>query len=381
MRSDLRHDPLPPDPRRPPIPYVAGFETIIRPHTPPQPFGPYNSPRGEGRQPADRDEDLALTHSEFCLLHPPENTPVPKDRPGLPIRLLKQLSCERCSGAKVFRCMLNNDDRRIHVAKIYDPLYYWYPNDVSFWADLEYSVEAGAYEDIWDAGLDGKYTPKYYGSWAIQVPFSASPPVERTVCLIIMEELDGFTMESLLAKNLQSRIPPHRRLEIVGDVLEIKQKLEFAGVQHRDVAPRNIMLSNHEPFQVKFFDFNIATCLKRPGARTRKLPKDRPMNPIYLYWHRAPSDFSSWIPEPHRSRPEVWRGWAKRRWFGIKDFVDVDEAKSFYLWTPEDEALPVEYVEPFPDPPPRQESDSWIRPRPSREQSPDKAADFSRKNT
>lgn len=362
---NYRHEPLPPDPRRPPIPYVAGFETLVKPHTPPQPFGPQNSKRGEGRRPARYEQMEGVTHSEWCLTHPPENTPVPDNVPARSLRLLKQLSCERCTGAKVFSCVVDGNEHQTLVAKIYDPLYYAYVEDVAWQADMDYSVEAGAYEDIRDAGLDGKYTPKYYGSWAIQVSFSTSPPIKRTVCLVLMEHLKGFTMESLIQTNLKSRIPPIQRLDIMGRILEIDQKLKFAGVRHADLEPRNIMLVNldldqYKPPRIVLFDFNIASCLNRPGCKMQKYPTTRPINPLYTTWRCPPSIFEFWVPEPHLSRPEVWRGWAKRRWHKSREFIDDQEAESFYLWGPEEEALPVEFVDPSPDPPLRETAaPSW----------------------
>jgi serine/threonine protein kinase len=295
------------------------------------------------------------------LTHPPENTPVPDNVPARCLRLLKELSCERCTGAKVFSCVVDGNERQTLVAKIYDPLYYAYVEDVAWQADKDYSVEAGAYEDIWDLGLDGKYSPKYYGSWAIQVPFSASPLIERTVCLVLMEHLEGFTIHSLMKKELTDLIPPSERLEIMGQVLEIYSKLEFAGVRHCDLAPRNVMLANldldhYKPPRTVLFDFNIASCLNRPGRKAEKWPTTRPLNPLYSCWHYVPDSFEAFIPEPHRSRVEVWRGWVKRRWYNSKEFSSFKEAEALFMWKPENEVLPVEYVEPFPDPTPEEKA-------------------------
>ncbi|KAI9148295.1 actin cytoskeleton organization and biogenesis [Paramyrothecium foliicola] len=280
MKSGSRHRPLPPDPRRPPCPYAAGFETLMRSHTPPAPLGPWNNKRGQGQQPAPFEQTRSLTHSHS-------------------VRLLAQLSCERCTGAKVFRCVVDGNEHQTLVAKIYNPLYYAYLDDVSFVADMHYSIEAAAYQDIWRAGLDGKYTPKYHGSWAIQV-------------------------------------------------LEIDKKLEFAGVLPLDLAPRNVMLvgldlDRYKSPRIVLFDFNIACCLNRPGARYERVPGNHPMNPLFSHWYGIPADFESWLPQPHCFRPEIWRGWVKRRWYGSPEFMDSKEAEEIFAWLPEHENLPVEF--------------------------------------
>ncbi|KAH7322394.1 hypothetical protein B0I35DRAFT_425755 [Stachybotrys elegans] len=345
------YEPLPHDPRRPPIPYVAGFETLLTAHTPPPPLGPYNTKRGEGREEASEDETEHFTHSEWCLRHPPEGALVVDNPSPKAMRLLEQLSCPCCAGPKVFRCVLGDSENKTFAAKIYDPLYYMFPGDVSYWADVDYSVEAGAYEVIRDAGLDGRYTPKYHGSWAMQVPFSAQ--ITRTVCLVLMEDLKGVTMHTLLQKNLYIRIPPTQRLDILAEIFEIYRKLQFAGVLHQDLAPRNIILMNlnlnhYTPPRVVVFDFNIASILNRPTSKYPRVPGTRPMSPMYMYWISPPTNFGRWVPEPYCSQPATWRGWAYKRWYHSKEFGDIKEAREAFCRDLEVE-WPIEFAEPLPD--------------------------------
>jgi hypothetical protein len=331
----------------------------MRRHDPPQPFGPLNSKKGKGRQPLNT---RGHSQTEWCLLHPPSNTPVPEDRPTRSLTLLEDLTDPHSQGAKVFRCFMDGNDCQTFVAKIYDPLYYEYTCDVCYYAEKDYSVETASYEDIQEAGLDGKYTPKYYGSWAINIPFSTSPPVERTVCLVIMEDLKGPTMSSLLREQLASRIPPAQRLEILGDAFEIGQRLEFwAGVRHEDITPRNIILEDLDlrrnmPPRVVVFDFNVARCFRRPNSKENSSynPGTRPDNPLHIYWTSSPSmSYGTWIPEPHVSNGAAWRGWLVTRWGDSTEFMDKEEALEHFIWSPENDSDPVVFVEPYPDPVPQ----------------------------
>jgi serine/threonine protein kinase len=333
---------------------MPGFQTTIHCHVPPQPFGPFYSQDEKGRYEVRPLDMPSVPHSEWCLRHPPGNGGQPAKPVTYSIRLLEQLSCKQCHGPKVFSCSLGDREEELYVVKIYDPLYYKYPMDVTYWAELDYSYESAAYQDLEISGLSGRYTPKYYGSWSFNLPFPSKQPLQRTVCCVLMEKLNGYTLESILIKSLTYRVPPTDRLNILAEVLEIEKKLEFAGVRHRDVAPRNVMLvgldlDNYKRPKVMLFDFNVSFCLNRPNCRKRKPPVSRPLNHMCFCWDGPPDDFEFWVPEPHRSRQEAWRGWVKTRWYKSAEFAD-GEADSFCLYGSEIEDDPVEHVPPNPDP-------------------------------
>lgn len=348
-------NPLPPYPRRPKLPYVAGFKVHMRRHVPPPPFGVFYSEKGQGRRPLMGLNPPDLTHSEWYLSHPLQESPPHSDQTVHTLRIVEQIACKESHGPKVVRCSLDEREDQHFVAKIFDPLYYLYPDDVSYNVEKDYSFEAAAYEDLERSGMDGQYTPKYYGSWTFDIPFPSAPNGVRPVRLVLMEELCGSTIASLLTTGLALRIPPVERLDILGRILEIERILDFAGVRHRDVAPRNVMLvgldlDNYKPPRVFLFDFNVSVSLNRPSCRFHEYPAFRPVNPRLFWWFEHPMEFDQWVPEPHRSRVEVWRGWVKYRWYDSKEFADYEEAGKWY-WGEDQESAPVEHVTPYPDGP------------------------------
>ncbi|KAI9163416.1 major facilitator superfamily domain-containing protein [Paramyrothecium foliicola] len=202
----------------------------------------------------------------------------------------------------------------------------------------DYSWEAAAYQDLGSSGLNGRFTPKYYGSYSFNVPVPSTSFVERTVCCILMQKLNGYTMHSLMVKDLTYRIPSKDRLEILGQIMEIKERLEFGGVLHDDVAPRNVVLVN-----LNLEDYKFPRVTKTSGNPSSE-------SDVFLVgWtsHRLQGLDCRASQVASRGR-----GWVRSRWYKSEEFAAYEEAESFYFYGPEIVEDPVEHVEPDPDPTP-----------------------------
>lgn len=346
-------EPLP-DPHRPEFPYCSGLGLSIRRHTPPTPFGPCYY-KGAERQEAFRSHMAEFSQSEWCLQCPPADPWPHADQTVHHLRVIDQLACRDGRGAQVLRCHLDQDESRVYVAKIYDALYYSFcigytPFDVTFLADMDYSREAAAYEDLHDAGDDGLYAPKYYGSWTFDMTLLDRAQTPRPVRMVLMEWVPGVSLQSLIDSGEAYHIPPEQRLDILAAALELDTKVAFSGIRHRDFAPRNVIwvpsdADKHSPL-VRLVDFNISVAMGRPNSKYRKPRSKLPISPMYIHWRATLNEFTYWTPEPHRSRLAAFRGWLKARWEHSAEFTLHAE------WMDPDRVnfdVPIETVQPFPD--------------------------------
>ncbi|KAH7013882.1 hypothetical protein EDB80DRAFT_711002 [Ilyonectria destructans] len=336
----------PPDPRRPQLPYRRGLDLSIRRHSPPPPI-------------------REVTQSEWCVLYPPADSSSPHPDPTLhKLRILDELVCKDGRGSQIVRCCLDDDESQVYVAKIYDALYYSFtysstPVDVTWRADMDYRCEAAAYEDLQKAEVDGVLVPKYYGSWTFDVPLFGSDIV-RPVRMVLMEWIQGVTMYSLVEEGQATRIPPQQRLNILAGAMDVYCKLSFHGVNHRDFAPRNIVLvgsniENDLP-RILLIDLNRTVATNRPNSISPSFITERPPNPITCLWGTCDNEFLSWVPQPHRSKPSVFKGWMKTTWENSKEFDAPIGWNLRRLQADEIEICP-----PLPDAEPEDPSAHWRR--------------------
>ncbi|KAI8675357.1 EKC/KEOPS complex subunit BUD32 [Fusarium keratoplasticum] len=326
----------PPDPRRPDFPYHNGLTLTIRPHVPPPPFGLTGYTRGLERQEAPREEVAKFPQSEWCLRNPvAETAPHPDVTEEQMLKIVGCIACKDGRGAQVVRCQVGHDLSNVYVAKIYDPLYYSFsdpdfgtPIDVTYRADQDYSRETAAFEDLKADGADGRFSPKYYGSWTFDMPLTGTPPVLRPVRLVLMEYIKGTDLWTIMERDGEAlgfhTVPPEQRLEIFAKAAEAETNLKFHGVIHRDFSPRNVMIADpvtsegvdsHTP-RVILIDFNNSTCANRPNYIYKEFWETPPIpvSPRYNWWGGCPNEFSQWVPEPHRSQDAVFNGWLVTRW-------------------------------------------------------------------
>ncbi|KAF4978576.1 hypothetical protein FZEAL_5068 [Fusarium zealandicum] len=349
-----RWKPLP-DPQRPDFPYQAGLDLSIRRHVPPVPFGrPYE--KGSERQIAPRKDIESVPQSEWCLSNPPTSTADHPDPTPHSLCIVDGVACEDGRGAQVVKCRLDGDETRVYVGKIFDPFYYSHIDrdmeiavDVAWEADKDYSREAAAFEGLSRSKVDGIYAPEYYGSWTFQMLAPGAPQTTRPVRMILMEWIQGVSMWSLIKSREVYRFPPQQRLDILAEAMEALSRMDFYGVIHGDFAPRNLILvglgTSNVVSKVVLVDFGKSIVHRLPNF-PYKLPRTHlPMNPEYRHWGPCSAEFSSWIPEPHRSRPAAFKGWLKAQWGTSPDFASRDEDMSRH--SDDDES--VEMVSPAED--------------------------------
>ncbi|KAH6857057.1 hypothetical protein B0I37DRAFT_89440 [Chaetomium sp. MPI-CAGE-AT-0009] len=300
----------PPNPDRARCPYVAGFQMAVSPHTPPAPFGGANY-RHPGARRADGYDTITAggyTQTRYCVkdLEPDEAPPSvtsPNPNPMLVVESVVRGGDK--AGAQVVTCRWDNDPSKTrYLAKVYDPLYYDFEGaehrgiatDVVWNAERDYSVEAGAYEELkayetkWAAtataipqdksnDIRGCY-PAYYGSFAFRPKVVVGGlTYTRTVPLVLTEYLPGPSMEQMITvKHVKN---PDRRgfdtvIELPGTdaarihafarAAESYLKLARAGVAQGDFAPRNIFLLGDlqsPTLRAVISDFNIAGVFSR----------------------------------------------------------------------------------------------------------------------
>jgi len=187
------------------------------------------------------------------------------------------------------------------VAKIYDPLYdhgfdcYDNKRDVIVLADGDYSREAAAYETLQQSAAAQACIPEYHGSWTIQVQITIGDKTHlRHIRLVLMEHINGTVMSSIMPHLL----PAPTRSRIMQKVLEAETVVFNAGVHHRDVSPRNVMLVSSSnsytdsDLRIVVIDFNVSNILDRSArchgdpdldAIREKWP-GRMVGPITRFW-------------------------------------------------------------------------------------------------
>jgi len=273
---------------KPPLPYTVGATFTAYRHEPDTPFGHgYDTPR-----PPFKTGNFWLPQIEYCLSQPP-----------LPGRTLKEsrtltiTSLIRTGYTYSAQVVVVN---KAMVAKIYDPLYdngfdcYDNKRDAVVLADGDYSREAAAYETLQQSAEARTCTPKYHGSWTIQVQTTIGDKTHvRHVRLVLIEHVNGTVMSSIMPQLL----PAATRSRIMQRVLEAETVVFNAGVHHRDMSPRNVVLVSSSnlytdsDLRVVIIDFNVSNVLDL-GARCsgdldhaiRETWPGRMVGPITRFW-------------------------------------------------------------------------------------------------
>ncbi|CAG9986383.1 unnamed protein product [Clonostachys byssicola] len=332
MAPPLGSLPTPPDPRRPPLPYHSGASFTIRPHQPPVPFG-----AGYFTEPPARERFTSLDfwagvkspQTDWCLRERPLIETPPADGQPHVFHILSQIVCRDGRGPQVVRCYLDECRAKTYVAKIFDPLYYQYPGDVTWSADHDYSLESSAYTEIQNSSLDGQFTPRYHGSFTFTLPLLDTPQstgLTYPARLVLMEDVQGVSMETLMTNDLYLKIPLALRLDITAQILETDCRLRFIGVMQNDLAPRNVMLSMDPddlaspPSRTVLLDFSYSHVVTWKNSKNQSLLQPRgslPKGPICFHWDQgSPRDFGPWVPPPigRFGETEAWNDWLLERW-------------------------------------------------------------------
>ncbi|KAL7896098.1 hypothetical protein HDV63DRAFT_388700 [Trichoderma sp. SZMC 28014] len=319
------------DDLNPGLPYLPGAVLKIQQCRPHAPFGPKYQDRTSRTSNRDLLEQCG-TPSRACLHSPPlEGEPIanPETRT---IIINSQIAGGNGRGAQIVKCHYEDGETPI-VAKIYDPLYYRWPDgDPPYYADLNFTTEAAAFITLQD--MDKEHTigyprvrealkgsiPQYYGCWTCEMPLADGQ--RRDVRLILMEYIPFRSMYSIIMDGGVASIPAETRMQLLAKAYEIYAWLKYFGVNQKDLAPRNIM-ADPSSGRVVLLDFSIAEIRDLHNSRwTTRQDKPLPAGPRSpIETHRCKWEYytSFWVPKELRSAQASF-DWYQKQWGDSKVF-------------------------------------------------------------
>lgn len=325
------------EPLRPPNPYHKGQSLLIQKHKAPPPFGPDYADY-PGLREGVKERDLRTkTLVEICMENPPMEGETTTDDTPRTLHIVEEIRVKEDGGAQLVVCRLD-DESDEYAAKIYDPLYYGFsdrmwsdmPRDVATEADKDYCREVAAYLEV-EEQFGGRETPKFYGSWTFRMPIEL-PDAQKTrdVRMILMERIQGNTMSEMDP-------PPYAEdvcLEALAQTLETFNRLHAAGVIHRDIAQRNVMICDGGKAakieRIVIIDFNFAVVSRLAEwnkRRRRQPPPEKPRNPIDDWWDCGAlyDGFGEWLPASWDRLYKPLREWLYARWGKSTEFLPHKE--------------------------------------------------------
>lgn len=324
------------DDLKPDLPYVAGAVLKIQQIQPHDPFG------GFFRDKTSRTRHVGLwlqpyTPSRFCLQNPPlQGRPIanPETRT---IIIDSQIAGGDGRGAQVVKCHYEGGHKPL-VAKIYDPLYYPWPDmDPTYEADNQFTTEAATFITL--QGMDKDHTvgyprvrqalngsiPQYYGSYTWETQLLDGQ--RRDVRLILMEHIPFPSMSSLIKTGRVASIPADVRMRLLARAFELHAWLVYYGVNQNDFAPRNIMV-DPDHGRVVLLDFSVARIRDLYNCKWCTLPGQAPpaapASPIqYWAYQWGDDEIESWVPKdlhPARARYNWFNDqWGYSKIFRVRD--------------------------------------------------------------
>ena len=331
----------PPDAEKPRCPYTTGFTVEITHHTPPPPFGTHWY--GIGSWPTDGTWEWlrSVTQTTHVLHYPPLESKASASNPialrKARLTITNAIAVRDGRGPQLVLCSVApklpgpTKETSTVVAKIFDPLYYSFRNeiagdepvDVAFEADGDYSREAAAYQHLKQTNQTGSFAPDYYGSWTFNLPICHQGVVrQRPVRLILIEHLQGTCMREL-CNDLQTLVLNKAyRLGVLAKILDNYMRQEHEGLGQNDLAPRNIILvptpkdsPGPQPIpRVVLIDYNNAVVYSRTadGHDQTKLP----LSPLQWYWLDTLPQFEGWRPPEWSKEPRSFQEWLLREFGG-----------------------------------------------------------------
>ncbi|KAK4203406.1 hypothetical protein QBC40DRAFT_293803 [Triangularia verruculosa] len=329
----------PADPDKPACPYRRSFTVDIENHTPPAPFGGRDYGRGE-RTGVDDQTLRTITQTDLVMGNPPPETPTPATQRIATLSITGELAVTDGRGAQLTICIIRpkvaGQCAFTAVAKIYDPLYYSFPNkdvpsvpsDVTRDADLDYSREAAAYEHLERIGEAGSFAPGYFGSWTFNMAIRIGDTAQqRPVRMILIESVSGPSILQLCLPNSGAALDRASRLEILARVLDGNARLLFKGINQNDLASRNVICAyppstppaamSQPPQRIVLIDYNAALVYERTKYGIRPWQRETlPPNPMELYWNHSLFEFGGWIPAEWEATPRLRQEWLRARFGG-----------------------------------------------------------------
>jgi len=250
---------------KPPVPYTRGWLFRAKVHTPPPPTLVVEDCHTNSN--SDVAERWALSATERCLKHPP--LPGVEGTDTVSLEIIEPLKVGDGHHSQVFTIRVVDSPSELLpvdgdgsgctqlVAKVYDPLYL---NDDDGYlnpflcVDHDYTHEANTYTALGE--LQGKYIPKYYGSYTLEMavdrdedscsdldsgsdPDSADEqPRTRTVRMILIEYIHGITMSHYQPQDF----PQSARQAILKSIVDIESQIYEKDLLLLDIHPRNVII-------------------------------------------------------------------------------------------------------------------------------------------
>ncbi|KAI1299438.1 hypothetical protein F5Y03DRAFT_365970 [Xylaria venustula] len=356
----------PQDPDRPHCPYMPGFVMQITEHEPPPPFGPNGYPRGTRRHPSEA-WLKGTPQSQQVLENPPQDT---QWRSSIPprtavLKIINSIAVGQDRDAQLVACqiLIRGLEKPYTVtAKIYDSLYYSVcdtlvqsvPRDVANRADMNYSREAATYRHLQKTKHLQKpgFAPEYHGSWTFDLDLIwQGKQHKRSIRLILIEYLHGSSIQDLYThKSREVRDALHYdeayRLGVLAELADGVVKQYHAGVNQRDLAPRNVMLvpspqgntSQHSLPRVVLIDYNIAVVFEHTKyGRHRVQDLSFPLNPAQFFWANGFLEFYGWAPVEWYERSQgkqSYRKWLLAKFGGnnASHFAPIEKKLELDYW-------------------------------------------------
>lgn len=311
---------------KPAFPYLVGTSLTLRSHQPPSP-PPFASCAHNYHTARERESVHPLKR---CLLRPP--LPGKHGQVTAELQITRTIRAGDNTSAQVVAVRVqssssNNLPKDTDLmAKIYDPLYFDHDQDDAdpFLAvESAYSHETAAYKAL--SILQGGVIPKYFGSFSMKI--RAGPTAFRSVGLILIERIQGCSMQQLSPVNLSQLI----RQTIMKTVIDTESLIYTHNIIHRDLRPANVLVRNDtEARRIVIIDFGKCVLGRHPVPELRqKYLPGVPISPL-LRWHEPRQKFQPWI-------DWAWEPWLEHVYGSTRASI-TENMKS--LWLPPPPPIP-----------------------------------------
>ena len=276
---------------------------------------------------------------DWCLSRSPKPGRTDEDDTK-DICIIHQLRSGEASGAQIL-VVRDTSSEGHFVAKIFDPLYYsfivgdsWTPyrvHDVVARADADYAAEAAAYIELDSTPFPGTFVPRFYGTWTTNIDTHVNGIKHvREVRIVLMEYVQGICMRDVDA----TKLTEDEKDNIMIKLVEGESELSFAGIEHNDISPRNVILGPpggvhagstctslpmsssgkyidfvSPEIRVCLFDFNLSTVDRLKPSIDPSIAQQR-FSPVIRWWANI-HEFCEvgWVPSSDRAHEWLWVHW------------------------------------------------------------------------
>ncbi|KAJ5713046.1 uncharacterized protein N7483_010227 [Penicillium malachiteum] len=288
-------------PERPPLPYTKGWRFTVQSHVPPPPTPVIH----ENLRYTDSDFDKLerLSPIDFCLLLPP--LPGEKGSNTLDLEIVDLIAVGEPRNCQVFtvKALQGISEKplpSILLAKVYDPLYF---DDTNYWmAGYRFMDRSYTHETL----ASSENTT--YGSYSVDISIETPKGIiARPVRLILIEYIPGTDMQKVTPSNFSQE----DRQQIMKNIVDIETSIHAKNILLCDCCPRNIILPESNPTNVKFIDFDAVWFDRRPDDA----------HPFLLIGHKFLGQYITplyqWRQKPRRKFGD-WVDWDWKPWLQVE---------------------------------------------------------------